>query len=187
MAVGAAARRARAQNKRKATHIQGATQLSLGAYLPPCAAICLDSQGASSDGAAERYLLSGTVAHDAEAIRVTLAGGRTATYPLVAPTVLDSDRRAFLLDLGVSDWRKLELFRACAAVATAQMPALTAAYEDCTDKLGPPPPAARHLGHEGDARPIARQGTAAETRSSQLTVCSTRARGRRHRAPHTCG
>jgi len=36
-------------------------------------------------------------------------------------------------------WRKLELIRAGVVAATAQMPALTAAYEDCTDKIGPPP------------------------------------------------
>jgi hypothetical protein len=53
--------------------------------------------------------------------------------------VLDSNRRVFLLDLGVSDWRKLELIRAGAVAETAQMPAFIAAYEDCTDKVGPPP------------------------------------------------
>jgi len=117
--------------------------ITLGSLLPPCEAICLTSQGSSSDGAAERYLLSGTVADDAEAIRVTVAGGATATYPLIGPTLLDSDRRVFLLELGLRDWRTLELIRGGAVVATAQMPAFMAAYEDCADRIGPPaqPPA----------------------------------------------
>jgi len=89
------------------------------------------------------YVLSGTVSRDAEAIRVTVAGGMTATYPLVGPTVLDSDRRVFLLELGVNDWRRLELIRGGAVAATAQMPEFTVAYEDCIDTIGPPtqPPA----------------------------------------------
>ena len=115
----------------------------IGADLPPCGVICLGSTGGSSDGGVNTYVLSGTVSRDAEAIRVTVAGGMTATYPLVGPTVLDSDRRVFLLELGVNDWRKLELIRGGAVAATAQMPEFTAAYEDCIDTIGPPtqPPA----------------------------------------------
>jgi hypothetical protein len=111
----------------------------LGPGLPSCGVICLASEGGSGDGGADTYLLSGTVPLDAEAIRVTVAGGMTATYALVGPRVLDSDRRVFLLELGAYDWRKLELIRRGAVAATAQMPAFTAAYEDCTDTIGPPP------------------------------------------------
>ncbi len=113
--------------------------LSLQTGVPPCDVICLDSDGGESGDGADTYLLSGTVPRDAEAIRVTEAGGTTATYPLLGPRVLDTERSVFMLDLGAHDWRKLELIRGGAIVATAEMPTLMAAYEDCAAKIDPPP------------------------------------------------
>lgn len=107
--------------------------------IPPCDVICLGSDGGNSGDGADTYLLSGTVPVDAEAIRVTVDGGTTATYPLLGPRVLDTERSVFMLDLGARDWRKLELIRGGAIVATAEMPKLTAAYEDCSSKVGPLP------------------------------------------------
>jgi hypothetical protein len=106
---------------------------------PPCDAICLESGGGSTDNGPVTFVLAGTVAADAEAIRVTLAGGATATYPLAGPTVLDTDRRVFMLHLGTHDWRKLELVRGDAVAETSTVPAIQAAFEDCGDQIGPRP------------------------------------------------
>jgi len=105
-----------------------------------CAAICLqpDDEG-TGDGSVHAYVLGGTVAAGAEALRVTQAGGATATYPLVGPTVRGSDARVFMLELGAHDWRKLELVRGGAVAATQTMPSFEAASEDCGDKIGPMP------------------------------------------------
>lgn len=100
-----------------------------------CGALCLASAGGDGDD----YVLSGTVPLDAEALRVTLAGGATATYPLVGPALLDTNRRVFMLDLGTHDWRKLELVRQGAVAQTLELPRTQAAFEDCSAKLGPPP------------------------------------------------
>jgi hypothetical protein len=105
----------------------------------PCASVCLDSQPANLDDGTDTNILSATVPLDAEAIRITLAGGGVATYPLVGPVVPRSSRRVFLLDLGARDWRKLELVRNAAVATTVEMPALRVAYEDCSDTVGPVP------------------------------------------------
>jgi hypothetical protein len=103
----------------------------------PCDALCLDSSG-GGDGSTSDYVLAGTVPLTAEAIRVTLAGGARATYPLVGPELPGwSDRRIFILDLGhADDWRTLELVQAGAVVRTERMPAVQAASQDCSAKLG---------------------------------------------------
>ena len=103
----------------------------------PCAAVCLASSGTGSD-AAQRWVLSGTVAADADALDVTTADGATTEYPLTGP-VLDGDRRVFLLDLGAHDWRKLGLVRGGRVVDETTMPAGAAAAEDCIHKTGPMP------------------------------------------------
>jgi hypothetical protein len=113
--------------------------LGLEQNVSPCDVICLDSEGGSSGDAAATYVLSGTVPLDAEAIRVTVSGGSRATYPLLGPRVLDTERSVFMLDLGAHDWRKLELIRGGAILATAEMPPFMVAYEDCLSKVGPPP------------------------------------------------
>jgi hypothetical protein len=106
---------------------------------PECDLFCLASDGESSDNDALGYRLAGTVPADAEALRVTVAGGTTATYPLVGPRVLDTDARVFMLDLGRQDWRKLELIHGGAVVKTVTMPAINVADEECRDELGPMP------------------------------------------------
>jgi len=105
----------------------------------PCAAICLSSDSETRDDGTDVYFLAGTVEPNAEAIRVTVAGGATATYPLNGPTVLDTGRRIFMLELGTRDWRKLELIRGGAVAATSTMPAYVAAFEDCVAQIGTPP------------------------------------------------
>ncbi len=102
-----------------------------------CAAVCLTSGSTGSD-AVERWVLSGTVPADADALDVTTADGATTEYPLTGP-VLDGDRRVFLLDLGAQDWRKLGLIRGGQVVDETTMPAGAAAAEDCTGKAGPMP------------------------------------------------
>ena len=72
-----------------------------------CTQICLTSNGSGSDPARPVWVLSGTVAADADALDVTTADGATAEYPLTGPVLDGGDRRAFLLELGTSDWRKL--------------------------------------------------------------------------------
>ena len=102
-----------------------------------CAAICLVSDGTGM-GAAEDWVLTGTVAADADALDVTTADGSTTEYPLSGP-VLDGDRRVFLLDLGGQDWRKLALVRGGDVVAATAMPAASVAGEECQRKAGPMP------------------------------------------------
>jgi hypothetical protein len=105
----------------------------------PCAAICLDSNGGSSGDRPITYLLAGTVAADAAAIRVTLAGGASDVYPLTGPRVPDTDRRVFMLSLGMHDWRRLELIRDGRVVATTEMDAFQAAIEECQTTVGDMP------------------------------------------------
>ncbi len=110
-----------------------------GMYATACDVICLGSDSRGDGNGADSYVLTGTVPRDAEALRVTMAGGTTATYPLVGPRVLDTARNVFMLDLGAHDWRKLELIRGGAVTATVEMPAFITAYEECGQKVGPPP------------------------------------------------
>jgi hypothetical protein len=107
---------------------------------PHCAALCLASDGAGSDMAHETWVLSGTVAADADALDVTTADGTTAEYPLTGPVLGGGDRRVFMLELGKVDWRKLTLLRGGQVVDEAAMPAFSAASEDCMVKVGPMPP-----------------------------------------------
>jgi len=102
-----------------------------------CAQICLASDG-SGTVAADDWVVSGTVAADADALDVTTADGSTTEYPLAGP-LLDGDRRVFMLDLGAQDWRKLALVRGGGVVATTTMPAASVASEDCDRKAGPMP------------------------------------------------
>jgi hypothetical protein len=88
----------------------------------------------------ETWVLSGTVAPDADAIDVTTSAGTTAEYPLTGPLVAGGDRRVFMLELGKADWRKLVLLRGGRVVDESTMPAMAAASEDCMTKLGPMPP-----------------------------------------------
>lgn len=105
----------------------------------PCTpALCLSSSGSGSSLADERYVLSGTVAADADAIDVATADGATSEYPLAGPLV-DGDRRVFMLELGPTDWRTLTLLRGGQVVGTVALPALSAASEDCMAKVGPLP------------------------------------------------
>jgi len=108
---------------------------------PPCDAFCLSSSGSGDGHGSTTYVLSGTVPADAEAIRVTLAGGAAPTYPLTGPAFLAAtDRRVFMLELGTHDWRTLELIRDGAVAQTMRMPASEAAFEECSATLGPPQP-----------------------------------------------
>jgi len=107
---------------------------------PHCAALCLASDGAGSDMAHETWVLSGTVAADADALDVTSSDGMTAEYPLTGPVLGGGDRRVFMLELGKVDWRKLTLLRGGQVVGEAAMPAFSAASEDCMVKVGPMPP-----------------------------------------------
>lgn len=102
-----------------------------------CAAVCLASSGTGSVSA-ERWVLTGTVAADADALDVTTADGATTEYPLTGP-VLDGDRRVFLLELGAHDWRKLALVRGGRVADEKTMPAAEAAAEDCNAEVGPMP------------------------------------------------
>jgi hypothetical protein len=105
-----------------------------------CAALCLASDGAGSDMAHETWVLSGTVAADADSLDVTTSDGATAEYPLTGPVLDGGDRRVFMLELGKTDWRKLTLLRGGRVVDELAMPAFMAATEDCTAKTGPMPP-----------------------------------------------
>ena len=110
------------------------------ALLAPCDALCLDSSAGGSSEESETYALAGTVPADADALRVTLAGGAATTYPLSGPLFPGvADRRIFLLELGDRDWRTLELVRGGAVVRTVAMPKMQAAIEDCRAQIGPPP------------------------------------------------
>ena len=114
-------------------------QAPAGAAVPPCDALCLDSSGSGVDGTT--YVLAGTVPADADALRVTLADGSQATYPLAGPPLPGfADRRIVLLDLGSSDWRKLELVAGGAIARTVEMPREQAAFEDCEATVGRPKP-----------------------------------------------
>jgi outer membrane murein-binding lipoprotein Lpp len=104
----------------------------------PCAAICLSSDE-TGDATAQRWVLTGTVAADADAVDVTTGDGTTLEYPLTGP-VVDGDRRVFLLELGAQDWRKLALLQGGQVEAEAVLPAMIVASEDCNVKLGPMPP-----------------------------------------------
>lgn len=109
-------------------------------YAPRCDALCLDSDSSgAADPATEDFRLEGTVPVDAEALRVTVAGGGTATYPLVGPRLSDSSLRVFMVDLGNHDWRKLELIRNGSVASTLTMPAFQVTYEDCEQQVGPMP------------------------------------------------
>lgn len=108
-----------------------------------CAQICLTANGSGSDLAHERWVLTGTVAADTDALDVTTADGTTAEYPLTGPVVDGGDRRVFMLELGKTDWRKLMLLRAGEIVDQTALPAFAVANEECMAKIGPmpaPPP-----------------------------------------------
>jgi hypothetical protein len=107
---------------------------------PRCAALCLGSNGTGSSLADETWVLTGTVAADADALDVTTADGTTTEYPLTGPLLDGGDLRVFMLELGKLDWRKLTLLRAGQVVDETALPALAAASEDCMAKLGPMPP-----------------------------------------------
>jgi hypothetical protein len=119
-----------------------------GMDVPRCATICLAS-GTTSDSNVSRYVLTGTVAADADALRITRAGGAVITYPLSGP-IVGGERRVFMVELGTNDWRKLELVRDGDVVATEKMPAFMAAYEDCEHSVGPMPQPAPNA----DAQPM---------------------------------
>jgi len=104
-----------------------------------CAEICLASDGSGGDLASTTWVLSGTVDAGADVIDVTTADGTTAEYPLTGPVLDGGDRRVFMLELGKADWRKLTLLRGGDIVDQTAMPALSAASEDCSAKLGPMP------------------------------------------------
>ena len=105
-----------------------------------CAALCLASSGGGSSLADETWVLTGTVAADADAIDVTTAAGTTAEYPLTGPLVAGGDRRVFMLELGKTDWRKLVLLRGGRVVDESTLPTMAAASEDCTAEVAPMPP-----------------------------------------------
>jgi hypothetical protein len=76
-----------------------------------CDKICL-GLSASGSGSAERYLLSGVVASEADSLRMTLDDGRVANYALTGPVVPGFPKyRVFMLDLGRDLDRLLELRR----------------------------------------------------------------------------
>jgi hypothetical protein len=99
-----------------------------------CDAFCLDSSGVATT----TYELSGTVPTAAAALRVTTADGQVSTYELDGP-VVDGDRRVFMLELGPSDWRRLELVRHGAVFDTQTMPETTVAFEECDAEVGSMP------------------------------------------------
>jgi hypothetical protein len=101
--------------------------------------LCLASDGGSTGDGPTQYVLTGTVADDADALRITTADRAVATYPVAGPRIPGTRERVFMLDLGRSDWRTLELVRGGAVTSTAQLPALAAAYEDCDQTIGRPP------------------------------------------------
>lgn len=107
-----------------------------------CDALCLSSSGGGRTLASFEYVLAGTVPARGEQIRVVFADGSHAAYPLDGPLLRGaSDRRVFMLDLGSSDsWRRVEVVRGDAVMARLAMPRDLAAFDDCTAKLGPPPP-----------------------------------------------
>lgn len=109
-------------------------------YAPPCTDLCLESDSSGgADPSTEDFRLAGTVPADAEALRVTVAGGGTATYPLVGPRLSDPSLRVFMVDLGNHDWRTLELIRKGSVASTVTMPTFRVTYEDCELQVGPMP------------------------------------------------
>jgi hypothetical protein len=106
--------------------------------LPPCSeALCLSSSDESS-GDAPRYVIAGTVDARADELRVTDAAGATRAYPLSGPLVPGSTLRVFMLDLGASDWRQLELLAGGRVLDTQQMPLYEARSEECQAQVAPP-------------------------------------------------
>ncbi len=99
-----------------------------------CAEICLRSDGSGPDRASIEYLLAGTVRRDASALRITRSRGPVTQYRLQGPVIRGTGRRVFMLELGHSDWRRLELLRGDTVVAVQDMPRWQAAAEDCQER-----------------------------------------------------
>ena len=76
-----------------------------------CNKICL-GLSASGSGSAQRYLLSGVVASEADTLRMTLDDGRVVDYGLTGPIVPGfPEYRVFMLDLGRDLDQRFELRR----------------------------------------------------------------------------
>ena len=118
------------------------TFANAGAAQGRCDALCLSSSGGGTTLASFEYVLAGTVPARGERIRIAFADGSRAAYPLDGPLLRGApDRRVFMLDLGPSDsWRRVEVVRGGTVVARLAMPRELAAFDDCTARLGPPPP-----------------------------------------------
>jgi hypothetical protein len=96
-----------------------------GAFGPSagaCGAICRASNGSGPNTRSFTYVLGGSVSSRATALRVVDAGGRVATYPLRIRLVLGPSSRIFMLELGTRDWRRIELLRGTAVIATKSKP-----------------------------------------------------------------
>jgi hypothetical protein len=106
----------------------------LGDALEPCGAICLSSWTVEV-GLPSKYVLAGTVAPRATALRVTVGGGAVTTYPLRGPLLHGAHERIFMAVVGLRSWRRLELLRGTSVVATQVMSAREAAFQDCTELL----------------------------------------------------
>jgi hypothetical protein len=104
-----------------------------------CEAICVWAEGGGPGEETQRYVLTGLVPSTGELLRVTLAGGAVRTFPLTGPMIRDSERRVVMIELGPRNWRRVELVRDGDVAATAEMPPLQVASEECWDQVGPEP------------------------------------------------
>jgi hypothetical protein len=103
--------------------------------LQPCDAICLGNGSVETVGAS-KFVLAGTVAPAATAIRVTVGGGAVTTYPLRGPLLRGTRSRVFMTVLGVRNWRTIELLHGSTILATKTMPPRMAGYSDCSEEYG---------------------------------------------------
>jgi hypothetical protein len=107
-------------------------------FLPPCnVALCLSSVDESGDGTHD-YVLTGTVDNRADELDVTDATGMSRAYPLTGPVIPGSALRVFMLDLGASDWRRLDLLANRKVIDAQTMPLLQARSEECDSQVAPP-------------------------------------------------
>jgi hypothetical protein len=97
----------------------------------PCGRLCAE-QGQIDVAGRESTIVAGTVAADADVLRLALLGGGESLVRLDGPLVPGApERRVVLVDLGRSSYGRVELLRDGRVVATREESAYDYASEDC--------------------------------------------------------
>ena len=134
------------------TQVDASNSNPFGPCLPgrPCAKICVQLLQTKTGGEA-LYLLGGVVASGNDSLRVTTEDGHVSTYGVTGPAVPGfSDYRVFMLDLGRSLYRRLELLAGDHVVAAETLSAAQISALRCNEN----PPVLPSQDAQGQGSPL---------------------------------